>query len=980
MTTKAFPDSAQARHPRFGGLRGSGLRRTAALRVAPLLLILHSAVGLAADTHSGAIVTAPGTSRAEAADPKRIYIALDDHTDYMWTADEATYQSVFLESLDYYLDQKDLTSTEASDYQSRFNADGSFWIWTYEKNRSSSQFDRLISAIRSGHISMPLTALVSTYGGTPLEAILRGMYYPGQLERRYNLRFPLAVSMENQSLPYGLGSVWSGAGAKYSWRGICGCVSQIGSAWDRPADAWWWVGPDGNKVLMKWNSMLTGNNAFMGGYAEARDTSNVINYVDTNAAFQARWPYPVIGAFGYGWDDLKTLRNDFPAVAKASTNSARRVIVSNEQDFFQDLEATSGATIPSLSVSYGNEWDLYSASMAEVTASVKRSVEKLRAAEAMATVVSLHDETFMSGRESSRDAAWMNLGLYWEHDWTADGPVGRDARRDWQRRVASTIAGYVNTLHADATTSLGALIAKSGSNPRYYVFNPLSWERSDFAEFAWTGSTSVQVIEVESGVQVPSQIVSRNGSNYLQLWAEAIPSLGYRTYEVRTGTGSTFSNAASVSGNVLENSAYKLTFSDRGAIVSLIDKTRGNRELAATVGGRALNDLGSGTGAVFIESQGPVSVTLKATSSSPLAHTTRVTLYRAGERVDISNELTQNFSNVLTWGYGFNVANPDVYHEEVGAVVKAKLTSQGGIYSTRNARYDWLSLQHFADINDGSGAYGVTLSNADVSFMKLGNSTAASLDTTTPSLSILAGGQVDGSGLGIPAQGGDAYFLQRFALRGHAAYDGASAMRFALEHQNPLVTGSISGGTALPEGSYTLGTTSDKRQIVWSLKPAEDGISTGLVARVWNMAGADAQLTLSLVPAISSASQLSHIETPIASIGLTGNSLVVPMKTAQIGTYLLVPTVDTGSDGSTDASGGCNGSTRIGRGGLLGTAFGSGLDSERAHLTADSSSEGSAGGAARALVACLGWGLSVGWLLVRRRGKRADPAQSLRGE
>ena len=152
----------------------------------------------------------PLSSTAEA---KRIYIAPDDHTDYMWTADEAAYEQVFLEMLDYYLDLADSTASNSPNSQSRWNCDGSLWMWTYEKNRTSTQFNRLINRIRDGHISVPLNALCVCLGGAPAEAVLRGMYYSGRIERQYNIRFPLAYSMENQTLPYGLGALWSGSGA-----------------------------------------------------------------------------------------------------------------------------------------------------------------------------------------------------------------------------------------------------------------------------------------------------------------------------------------------------------------------------------------------------------------------------------------------------------------------------------------------------------------------------------------------------------------------------------------------------------------------------------------------------------------------------------------------------------------------------------------------------------------------------------------------
>jgi len=61
----------------------------------------------------------------------------------------------------------------------------------YQKQRTPKQFERLIAAIKSGHISMPLHPLINCYGGMPTKAAFRGM-----------------------------SSIWAGSEAKYSWYGI----------------------------------------------------------------------------------------------------------------------------------------------------------------------------------------------------------------------------------------------------------------------------------------------------------------------------------------------------------------------------------------------------------------------------------------------------------------------------------------------------------------------------------------------------------------------------------------------------------------------------------------------------------------------------------------------------------------------------------------------------------------------------------------
>ena len=137
---------------------------------------------------------------------------------------------------------------------------------------------------------------------------------------------------------------------------------------------------------------------------------------------------------------------------------------------------------------------------------------------------------------------------------------------------------------------------------------------------------------------------------------------------------------------------------------------------------------------------------------------------------------------------------------------------------------------------------GITLANSDCLFMKLGNSTLTALDTTTPQIRVLVGGQVDGKGLGIPEQGGDSYFRQSFGLQTHGPYREAEAMRVALAQQNPLVTGPVTGADgSYPQVSCSLVQISDPSVLLWSVKPAEDGIDTaGVALRVWNLSDSSA--------------------------------------------------------------------------------------------------------------------------------------------
>ncbi|MVM36667.1 glycoside hydrolase [Spirosoma sp. HMF3257] len=866
----------------------------------------------------------------------------------MWTANEAKYDSAFVQMLDYYLHQIDSTRGNPSDFQARFNCDGSYWLRAYQKYRSPSQFNRLIAAIKSGHISSPLNTLVNTYGAQPTEAVIRGMYYAGSLERAYKLRFRLAQTMENNTIPLGLSSLWAGSGAKYSYKGIGGYGSQMTYEYrdNRRNQVYRYAGLDGSGVLMKWYNYNEKITAPLGGYAECRlypkkrpagvsqteEISRVITKLDAlcdTVSAKSRYPFNVAGAFGYGWDDLETyVSNPFIRAAQNSTTASRKVRVSNEEDFFDDM-ARSYPNLPSESVSYGNEWDLYCASMNETTAQVRRSTGKLRAAEALASLVALKTPNFANRLKTARDLAWEAFGMYWEHNWTADGPVKNTVRAQWQNKIQQQISSYVDSLFSLSARTLGGQL-KKGQNPRFYIFNPLSWSRSDIADLAYTGIYPVRVIDVSTNKEVASQLIIKDGNQFLRIYAENIPSVGYKIVELVAGKPATKPVAARVSGEYVSNGRYRIRLSRSGAITEIYDN-RVKRQLVKPIDGKYVNDLGVANvnegSPVVVENAGPVSVTLKAVSLVPVPHTVRVTVFAnsrtAGRprrmsdhggplRIEIDDSIQANFKDVKTWAFSFNLTNPTTRHEEVGAILTAKKETRGGHYAVQNARLDWQTFNHFADLSekqagaqrDAPQAYGVTLSNIDCSFFKLGKSTVDSLWEQSSQLSALAGGQVDTKRedkgvLGIPAQNGQASFSYKFALTTHLAdFEPVAAMKFSLEHQNPLVTGLVTGSAdAYPSPTFSLlnignptrsvSRSTDDAVLLWSLKPSEDGIREGLIARFWNITDKLGTPTLTTTLPIRQAWQTTHIETNEQVLKPTGNHVKVRFAPNQINSYRL---------------------------------------------------------------------------------------------
>ena len=143
----------------------------------------------------------------------------------------------------------------------------------------------------------------------------------------------------------------------------------------------------------------------------------------------------------------------------------------------------------------------------------------------------------------------------------------------------------------------------------------------------------------------------------------------------------------------------------------------------------------------------------------------------------------------------------------------------------------------------------------------------------------------------IHAQNGATHFLQRFALRPHAAYDQTAAMKFALEHQNPFVTGAVIGkaDAPYPAASFSLLRIDDPNALLWALKPHDDGIEHGLVARVWNQAAQPLPVRLTTAVPLKSAERITHIETPIEPLPVRAGELEITIGAQRMETFGLKP-------------------------------------------------------------------------------------------
>jgi alpha-mannosidase len=807
---------------------------------------------------------------------KHLYLGNDTHTDLLWNGDENEWYRYNLDMARFYLKLGEDTRNNPPEARSKWNYDIAWTLYMMEKDSPGEFFTRIIDQIKNGQASVPFNFTLPVYGASTLESVLRSFYYGGYLERKYGLDLELAICQENATVPLGLASLWAGSGARYSWRGVCNCATRINTVGKRDNEIYWYTGLDGSKILMKWYSNY-GWNAELGGYAEMLEPTVAVQQMDKLCGSD-RYPYTIAGAFGKGWDNMHNYSYDLVWGLGHRTLPGTKLYLSNQLDFFRHFEAVYGRELPVVSSAYGNEWDLNLASLAEVSGKVKRSMEKLRSAEAMAAIVSQGRSGMFEGLNRKKEDFLYGIGVYNLHGWTADGPVNRHDFATYMRRQQQKISDYVDTLFSLSIREMGKKINAGGLENTVFVFNALNWERNGMIDIPVNDDYN-SLRDLENGKGYVGILIPDGNEKFLRVTIEDIPSTGYRLFQLEKIESVTPNNVFKFSNGRLETPFYTVEISKSGAVSSLFDKKLQKEWIRGWCNDPGSKDHNSGE-AILIAEQDSKHITLCCRSFDPVKHESIITFYADDPRIDFRNSIHQNFDGLLHWSFAFNIDDPEVWHEEVGAVIKAKTSSSGGHYADRMARYDYLSLNHF--LNVGNNRESITLSNADCLFFRLGNSTPEFLDMNSSIVHILVGGQVN-ENLGVIKQDGDTLFHQHFSFLPHShGFNAIQSMRFALEHQNPLIAGDVLPGGDLTGKTYSFLQTDKDNFFLWALKPGEED---GITMRFWNLGNQPESAVIQTGIPIEKAMYSSHVETDISEIPVSGRTFSDDLNQQQLKTY-----------------------------------------------------------------------------------------------
>ncbi len=300
----------------------------------------------------------------------------------------------------------------------------------------------------------------------------------------------------------------------------------------------------------------------------------------------------IISTDAGGPKDYTPIIKEWNEIASSSGNRIPVLRHSTVEEFLHEIDVPD-ARFDSISGERPNLW-LYIHGPAHYQAikAKKSAAVTLPAAEMFSSVSSIEYSDMHSYPSAELHKGWYDA-IYPDHGWGGkNGEITDSIFRASLERGNRTGKSILEKALARLPARIG--IKTPGA---IIVFNDLSWSRSGPVTIDMSGMKGeAWVVTDQQGRSVPS-CIERDGSA-LTFTAESVPSLGYRTWYVKSGGGKRTERTVTNGTNFCENRFYKVRLG-RGGITELHDKELNTHLLNTTkyAGGDVLHFGYNGNGA-----------------------------------------------------------------------------------------------------------------------------------------------------------------------------------------------------------------------------------------------------------------------------------------------------------------------------------------------------------------------------------------------
>ena len=527
-----------------------------------------------------------------------IYLVQHTHTDIGYTKPQTEILTEHLRYIDYALEYCDATAGYPDDARFRWTCEASWAVREWLRIRPEEQVKKFLDYVNKGRIEV--TAMFFNMSELSGEGNYRTFLEP--LTRFRALDIPVTTAMQNDvnGVAWCLADYLPDLGVKYLTIGSNS--HRAGIPFDRPT-LYRWESPSGKSLLsFRADHYNTGNGWGIDRGDRTGMEQGVFSYIESLKRRGYDFPLIAVQYSGYFTDnsppsmkecDLIRWWNDRYAWPKLRSATAH--------EFLERIDTEYGDKLPVYRVAYPDWWTDGFGSAARETAASRKTQSDMTAVESLLSMAVRQGDEGVAGLDDEVRRIRENLLFYDEHTFGAAesiwDPLCENSQVQWAEKGSYVWEALKSTqmLYETAAGRLQGRLWRS-TRPTMTVFNPSGAERSALAtvyiDFEVIPQDRAFRIVDERGEALSVQpIRSRREGRYYAVWADRIPAMGYRTYEIVLDEGRAAEPEAIAVDGVAENDFYRIEFdTEKGGIRSLRDKQLG-RELVDPEAGWTLGGV-----------------------------------------------------------------------------------------------------------------------------------------------------------------------------------------------------------------------------------------------------------------------------------------------------------------------------------------------------------------------------------------------------
>lgn len=647
----------------------------------------------------------------------------------------------------------------------RYTAEGAWGMKHFIETRDKDSIDELGRYVKEGRIE--IGAMMGNEISTLCshEELVRLMYPSFRMAHQFEGKILTGSITDIPGLSWGLPTILAGAGVKYFFAGLPTYFewgrNDIHTFWDESAvlrhgrpDAFRWQGPDGNSVLVYYQSSY----GFFGDVTGPHSYEYIMNQLpgELEKMQKAGTPFNVMRYIHNGVDNYPPDVKISHIVREWNSQWAYpKLIVGTNTMFFQELEKQCAGIRTFKGELPDTDYVVGAISTAKETAINRLTHDRLASAEKLVTIASL--ATDMNYPADSIRKGYDDMLLYDEHTWGKDYPTGE--LQDWawneKSRYAYRAAGLTQQITNDSIYHLVNQITRKENSHYIIVFNPLSFLRTDIVRVSKISGSDSGVYDLSSpnnqsalldsevcqyvDLAGPQATVPYAAYRYargqfepdelrdLIFVAKDVPPLGYKVFQIGGKTADGPLNEIKIGPNMLESRFYRIIIDPAtGGVSSIYDKEL-QRELVDDTVPHKVNQFVTRwiqTGKI----EGPSGVTIHQGAIGPVYGsfiinaqgvgcpqiTQEIILYDQIKRIDFANRILKDSTPLqeIYFAFPFKMANPDFQFEGSNSVIKPFRDQFPG------SNTNYYAVQHWADVSDGQ--FGITLSPIESHLLEFG--------------------------------------------------------------------------------------------------------------------------------------------------------------------------------------------------------------------------------------------------------------------